>query len=244
VNQLILVKMSKYSMKQSSISGLLLCTLLTILASCTSHQQTLLFLGDSMTAGDGVDAGNAFPALVGQQIKDIRTINQGRSGWSTDTFLDKWDEVEEDFPARADFVFIQLGANDLRVLGHQDSTITICIENMQEILRRLRKNYPDAEIVLMSSPKLDPAAMNEQIRQAGFGASTNEYLSRIGEGYSMIAADNAYNFVDLHRLVPINNTLDGAHLDEGGHKIVANIIIRFLRALMQSKQLSNHENQN
>jgi acyl-CoA thioesterase-1 len=231
-------------MKQTGIWGLLIVVVLIGLASCTDHRQTLLFLGDSTTAGDGVDAKNTFPALVGRQIKDIRTVNQGRSGWTTDTFLDQWDDVVEDFPSRADFVFIQLGANDLRVLGHEDSTISICIENMEEILRRLRKNYPNAEIVLMSSPKLDPAAMNEQIIQAGFGTKTNEYLSRIGEGYSMIAADNAYNFVDLHRLVPINNTYDGAHLDEGGHKIVANIIVRFLRELAQSKQLNNDENQN
>jgi len=236
--------MTKYSMRHFSISGFLFFALLTILASCTDHRQTLLFLVDSITAVDGVESKNTFPALVGQQFKDIRTINQGRSGWSTDTFLDKWDDVEGDFPSRADFIFIQLGANDLRVRGHEDSTITICIENMEEILRRLRKNYPNAEIILMSSPKLDPAAMNEQIRQAGFGAETNEYLSRIGEGYSMVAADNGYSFVDLHRLVPINNTHDGAHLDDGGHKIVANILVRFLRELMQSKQLNNKETQN
>lgn len=226
-------------MKQKSISGLLVFALLIVLTSCTDHRQTLLFLGDSITAGDGVETKNAFPALVGKQIKNIRTVNQGRSGWSTDTFLDRWEDVEEDFPSRADFIFIQLGANDLSLLGHEDSTITICIDNMEEILRRLRKNYPNAEIVLMSSPKLDPTAMNEKIKEAGFGTSTNEYLSRIAEGYSMIAADNACNFVDLHRLVPINNTYDGAHLDEGGHKIVANVIVRFLRELTQSKQLNN-----
>jgi lysophospholipase L1-like esterase len=145
--------------------------------------------------------------------------------------LSKWAEVEGDFPKSADVVFIQLGANDLKIDGHNNKTITTCINNMQRILSRLRNHFPKAEIVLMSSTKIDLAAMNDQTREAGFNEETNIYLSRIAEGYSVIATEYAYNFIDLHRLIPVRNTWDGAHLNENGHEIAAKIIIQFLRKL-------------
>ena len=204
---------------------------LMVLNSCSEPRKTLLFLGDSLTAGDGIDAHRTFPALVERQIHGFRSINQGRSGWSTEDYLRRWDEVEDDFPKTADVVFIQLGANDLRVQGHKNETITTCINNMQVILGRLVDRFPSAEIVLMSSTKVDLDLMNDKIKDTGFGGETNTYLSRIAEGYSIIAIENGYSFVDLHRMVPIRNTWDGAHLSENGHEIAAKTIIQFLRRL-------------
>ena len=228
--------MNFHSMWQKFFSGIIVIGLIIIFTGCTDHRKVILFLGDSITAGDGVDAKYIYPALLERQLGDIKVINQGRPDWSTDSYINKWEEVENEFPSRADIIFIQLGANDLRVHGHNDSTITICMENMKVILKKIRNHFPNAEIVLMSSTKMDPAAMDERMKEVGFGQRTNQYLSRIGEGYSMIASDNYYNFIDLYRLVPMNTTDDGAHLNKNGHQIAANLIIRFLRELMNSKK--------
>ena len=217
-------------------SGLIVIGLIAIFTGCTDQRKTILFLGDSISAGDGVDAKYTYPALLERRLGDIKVINQGRSGWSTDSYIDRWKEVEDEFPSRADIIFIQLGANDLRVHGHNDSTITICMENMKVILKKIRSHFPNAEIVLMSSTKMDPAAMDERMKEVGFGQWTNQYLSRIGEGYFMIASDNYCHFIDLHRLVPMNTTDDGAHLNKNGHQIAANVVIRFLSELMNSKK--------
>lgn len=188
-----------------------------------------------MTLAEDVEPNFTFPALVAQKLDDYKAIDQGRYGWSTESFLQKWDEVERDFPSQAEVVFIQLGTNDLIENGHVDATITSCINNMGMILMKLRHRFPRAEIVLMSSTKVDLAAMDEKIKIAGYGEETNTYLSRIGEGYSMIAAESYFNFIDLNRLVPLRNTSDGIHLNKSGHNIVASVISKFLRELEQSK---------
>jgi len=206
-----------------------------MLTGCSDNDKILLFLGDSLTSGEGEDPELTFPALVDRQFDGYRAISQGRPGWSTDTFLKKWDEVERDFPSHAEVVFIQLGTNDLMENGHEDATITNCINNMEMILQKVRYQFPEAEIVLMSSTIIDHAAMDGRFSEAGFGHITNTYLSRIAAGYSIIAAESDLNFIDLHRLVPLNNTIDGVHLKPTGHNIVANVIAKFLRELQQSK---------
>lgn len=210
--------------------------LMVIFAHCSDQKKKLLFLGDSMTVGDEIDPKYTFTALLDHQIPGINTINLARSGWSTSSYLHRWEEVESDFPSRADFVFIQLGADDIKTYGHNDSTITLCIANMKVIMKKIESHFPSAEIVLMSSTKIDYSNMDQGIKEAGFNASSNTYLSRIAEGYSIIASEKNCNFIDLHRLVPIQNTYDGAHLDKNGHRIVAEVIRRFLRELMLLEQ--------
>ncbi len=209
--------------------------LLSILAGCSDNRKVLLFLGDSLTAAEGMETNFTFPALVAQKFDGYRAINQGSPGLSTGSFLQIWDEVEDEFPSQVEIVFIQLGGNDLLESGHEDATITSCINNMEMVLTKLRHRFPRAEIVLMSSTKIDQDAMNEQIKKIGYGDRTNLYLSRIGEGYSMIAAENRINFIDLYRLIPLRNTSDGIHLNNSGHQIVANVITKFLRELERSK---------
>jgi lysophospholipase L1-like esterase len=223
-------------MKRKYLPSLIVLCLITFLTCCKEQNRTLLFLGDTLTAGEEQGPEYTFPELVAQQLNGFRSLSQGRSDWSTTSYLTRWDEVEEDFPSNADFVFIQLGINDLREGGYNDSTITLCIKNMEEILQRIRSHYPDAEIVLMSSTKIDPSAISEKFAGVGFGDITNSYLSRIAAGYSIIAADNYCNFIDLHRLVPITSTLDGVHLNKNGHRIAAQVILGLLRELMASKQ--------
>ena len=135
---------------------------------CSEQRRTLLFLGDSLTAGDGVDAQRTFTALVERQLHGFRSINQGRSGWSTEAYVNRWEEVEDDFPSSADVVFVQLGADDLRIDGHNNESISTCINNMQVILSRIRKHFPNAEIVIMSGTKVDLTVMSQQIKEAGF----------------------------------------------------------------------------
>ena len=220
-------------MKRNYISSLLLfLSLIAIWTACSDQKKKLLFIGDSIIADDTVDPKYRFPSLIEQQLPGFKTIIQERPGWTTSSFLENWEVVEDDFPSRADLVFIQLGASDLQQLGSNDSTVTHCILNIYEIMERIKHHFPNADLVLMSSTKIDYLVLDTSMEDAGFDERTNEYLSRIGEGYSIIASENECNFIDLHRLVPIKSTYDGVHLNKNGHKIVADVILRFLREYM------------
>jgi lysophospholipase L1-like esterase len=229
-----------YFIKRCSWQALLLLPgIIIMLESCSDRQQTLLFVGNSMTAGDAVDPKDKYPALIERQLPDYNIVTQERATWASSDYLQNWEEVVDDFPSRADFVFIQLGANELRKYGHSDTTISNCIENIKMIAERIKIYFPKAEIVLMSNLKIDYSAIDQHTEMSGFSELTNFYLSSIGEGYSMISYDNKYNFIDLHRQVPIKSTHDGVNLDNNGHSIVANIILGFLRKYQQANQGKN-----
>ena len=217
----------------------LFITLAIVSGSCEDDRRTMLFLGDSLTSGAGLDEKHAFPALVNQQIPEFRVLNQGRPGETTNGFLKNWENIEDDFPARADIVFIQLGANDLAQNGVAQSSVTNCINNMETILFRLERRFPQAKIVLMSSTKIDWSAVSQNVKDEKYDPEFNGYLSRIAAGYAIIAKNNGYSFVDLNRTVPMGNTLDGAHLSKSGHKVAAKVIMNFLRLLLAEDPLDS-----
>ena len=214
-------------------------TLFYFFGSCSDNRPTLLFLGDSLTSGYGVKEKFAFPALIEQQLPEFRVLNQGRPGATTSSFLQNWEEIKDDFPSRADIVFIQLGANDLARNGVTQSTVTNCINNMETILFRLDRQFPKAKIVLMSSTKIDWSAVSQGVQDEKYNPEFNSYLSRIAAGYAIVAGDNGYSFVDLHRTVPLGNTLDGAHLNKNGHQVAAKVIVSFLRLLLAEDPLES-----
>jgi len=222
-------------MTYTVLRRLFLFSLVLVLSKCSEPEDTLLFVGDSMT-GDKVDQESTFTALLDRRLNGYRIVDQGTPEWTTDSFLEKYEDIVSDFPSGTRFVFIQLGINDLRTNGENPSTITNCINNIQQIILKIKNSYPEAEIVLLSNTKINYDAMDQGLKDQGYTRKTNEYLSQIAEGYSILAANNNCNFIDLHRQVPIQSTYDGLHLNKNGHNIVADIINRFMREWMRVHQ--------
>lgn len=222
-------------MNYTVLQRLFLISLIIVLSKCSEPKDALLFVGDSMT-GQNIDQQYTFTALLERQMKNYRIVDQGKSGWTTDSFLEAWDETASDFPSGTKFIFIQLGINDLIVNGHNESTITNCMNNMQMLIAKIKNDFPGAEIVLLSNTRIDFGNMDPKMKSKGFDPFTNEYLSQIAEGYSIIAAESKSNFLDLHRQVPPTSTIDGLHLNKNGHNIVASIISKFMREWMRVNQ--------
>lgn len=202
-----------------------------IQVSIAQNSGEILFVGDSFTAGKGIEKTNTFVYLVGEKLNNTETINQGRSGWPTSAYLRRWEEVAESLPKSAARVFIQLGGNDLRVDGHSKETIAKCRKNMEEIVDRLQSVLPSTKIVLMSSVKVEDAKLTDKIREAGFGKYSNKYLKRIGKTYQQLAKEKGLGYLDLIAELPKENTYDGVHLNEVGHKVVARIILDYLKKI-------------
>lgn len=74
---------------------------------------TLLALGDSLTAGLGLDASQAFPAQLEKALRnrghDVSVINAGVSG---DTALQGAERLDWALTPEVDGVLVELGAND------------------------------------------------------------------------------------------------------------------------------------
>jgi acyl-CoA thioesterase-1 len=185
--------------------------------------QTVLFFGDSLTAGYGLDPAQAFPALIQAKITahgwDFQVINAGLSGETTAGGLRRIDWVLQ----RPIAVFVlALGANDgLRGLPLADAK-----RNLQAIIDRTRDKYPRVKIVL-----------------AGMQVPTNlgrEYTTGFRTMFPALAAAN--NATQLPFLlegvggVPALNLPDGIHPNPAGHKIIAENVWQVLEPLLRSLQ--------
>ena len=105
----------------------------------------VLFLGTSLTAGYGLAADQAYPALVQQRIDaanlNFRVVNAGVSGDTSAGGLRRLDWLLQ-LPIAV--LIVELGANDmLRGLD-----VDALRENLAEILRRTRAIHPDAHFVI------------------------------------------------------------------------------------------------
>jgi len=107
--------------------------------------KTILCFGNSLTAGHGLDEGDAWPTLLQQRIdslqKDYVVINAGLSGETTSGGLNRIDWV---LKQKVDVFFLELGANDMLRGLSVDKTR----ENLDAILTRVHDKYPNIPMVL------------------------------------------------------------------------------------------------
>src|ERR1700733_9886701 len=92
---------------------ILSCGYLSAASQPPAHKNTVLFLGDSLTAGYGVVAEEAYPSLLQERWKKeglpFEVRNAGVSGSTTAGALENLDWTLTD---DVRVVFLELGAND------------------------------------------------------------------------------------------------------------------------------------
>lgn len=109
--------------------------------------RTLVFFGDSLTAGYGLDdpTSESYPALVQQRIDESRrpwrVVNAGLSGETSSGGLRRIDWV---LRQPVDVFVLALGAND----GLRGLEPAVTAANLQAIVDRVRTKYPSARIVI------------------------------------------------------------------------------------------------
>lgn len=110
----------------------------------------IVAFGDSLTAGLGVNAHEAYPALLERKIKEMgytfRVINAGVSGETTAGGVRRIEWVLRNQP---DIVILELGANDgLRGLSLQQMK-----KNLSKIIERLQREKVK---ILLAGMKIPP----------------------------------------------------------------------------------------
>lgn len=111
-----------------------------------SALRPIVFIGDSITAGYGLDPDEAYPALIQEKINaaelPYRVINAGVSGDTTSGGLRRVDwALRGSEPA---LVVIALGGND----GLRGVPVEQTRENLRSMIDRIRERHPDALISL------------------------------------------------------------------------------------------------
>jgi len=181
--------------------------------------RTILFFGDSITAGSGLDPDEAFPALIQKKIDETgrpwRVVNAGLSGETTAGGLRRLDWI---LRQPVDIFVIELGGNDgLRGIPPETSRA-----NLQTMIERIRAKHPRVTIVL-----------------AGMQMPTNmgpDYTRRFAAMYPELAEKNQTTIIPflLEGVggVASLNQADGIHPTAAGHQIVADTVWRTLQPLL------------
>jgi acyl-CoA thioesterase-1 len=181
----------------------------------------IVFFGDSLTAGYGVDPAQAYPALLGERIReaglDFDVINAGLSGETTAAGARRVDWILR----RPVAVFVlALGGNDgLRGVPPEETEA-----NLRRIVAAVRAKQPDARIVLtgmQSPPNMGP-----------------EFTEAFREVFPRVAADLGLPLVPflLEGVggVPEMNLPDGIHPNPEGHVLIAEEVWRVLEPVLRS----------
>lgn len=112
-----------------------------------NNAKTILFFGDSLTAGYGLDdpATEAYPSVIQEKIDSLKlpykVINGGLSGETSAGGLGRIDWL---LKQNIDVFILELGANDgLRGLQTDETE-----KNLQAIIDKVKAKYPKARLVL------------------------------------------------------------------------------------------------
>ena len=196
---------------------------LTVIASFASGQNrpgVILFYGDSLTAGYGLDdpTVTAFPALIEAKLEaagnDTRVVNAGLSGETSSGGLRRIDWVLRQ-PVHV-FV-LELGAND----GLRGLPLDLLEANLQKIIDRVRAKNPDSHLVL--------AGMQMPTSMGG-------YADEFAQVYPRLAAANDAILIPflLEGVggVAEMNQADAIHPNAGGHAAIAETVWPYLQPLV------------
>ncbi len=108
--------------------------------------KTILFFGNSLTAGYGLDPSEAFPSLIQQRIDSLelpyKAINAGNSG---ETSAGGKNRIDWLLKQKVDVFVLELGAND----GLRGIPVAETSKNLQAIIDKVKAKYPEAKMVLL-----------------------------------------------------------------------------------------------
>ncbi len=173
-----------------------------------SESGVILFFGNSLTAGMGLDPNEAFPAVIQQKIDSLNlpyeVVNAGLSGETTAAGKNRVNWV---LSQEVTVFVLELGANDgLRGIPLEETR-----KNLQEIIDTVREKNPDTEIILAGMQI--PPNMGQ------------EYTSEFRNIFPELAEKNDVHLISflLEDVAgnPELNQGDGIHPTAEGQKILA-----------------------
>lgn len=185
--------------------------------------KTVLFFGDSLTAGYGLDdpASDAYPSVVQEKIREAKlpytVVNAGNSGETSAGGRGRIDWV---LKQKVDVFVLELGANDgLRGIAVSETT-----HNLQAIVDKVKAKYPNAKLVLTGMQI--PPSMG-----ADYAKDFKAIFPKLAEKNKMALVPFLLDKVGGN---PKLNQGDGIHPTKEGAKIVAGNVWAVLKDVLKA----------
>lgn len=182
-------------------------------------RKTIIFYGNSLTAGYGLAQENAFPAVVAELIeesgKKYKVVNAGVSGETSSGGLTRIDWI---LKQHIDIFILELGAND----GLRGIPTKKTIENLLGIIDKLKSTYPDCKIIIAGM--MVPPNMGQDYANK-FAGIYSEIVKSTNAAFIPFLLEGVAGDPDL-------NLPDGIHPNSEGHKIVAKNVMAVLEPFL------------
>jgi acyl-CoA thioesterase-1 len=177
----------------------------------------IVFLGDSLTAGLGLPAEQAVPALIEKRLQDegydYIVVNAGVSG---DTSAGGLNRLDWSLEGDVKVLVIELGAND----GLRGLPVANMKRNLAEIIGRTQSRGIRVVLTGMEAPP-------------NFGVV---YTSEFRDAYRQLAREHDVIFVPFYLEgvagIPALNQPDGIHPNAEGARVVERTLWRALEPLL------------
>ena len=192
--------------------------LLSVAAGEARGEGVVVALGDSLTAGLGVGADEAFPARLQARLRaegyDYRVVNAGVSG---DTTAGGLRRVDWALRAHPDVVIVALGAND----GLRGQSPPAIRANLEEIVARLQAAGVRVLLVGMRLPPNYGAEYTKEFEAVFPAVARRAKITLMPFLLDGVAAD------------PRLNQADGIHPTAAGQQMIADRLWPYLRPLLR-----------
>jgi acyl-CoA thioesterase-1 len=198
-------------MVRMSVKPLLFALVLSFSSPLLAAERLLVCLGDSLTAGYGLDEGQAYPALLEKALQPRwRVVNAGVSGDTSAGGLKRLDWVLRSQP---DAVLVALGANDgLRGLDPQATEA-----NLMEAVKKIKASGAQPYLAGLDLPTNLGAGYRRQFKAVYPRVAKALGVPLLGFLLKGVGGE------------PALNQADGMHPNEAGQIKVAAHVLAFLK---------------
>jgi acyl-CoA thioesterase-1 len=189
-------------------------------ARTASARPRIVFLGDSLTAGYGLERNESVPSLIQGRLDaegyGYEVVNAGVSG---DTSAGGLSRLEWSLEGDVDVLVIELGAND----GLRGVPVNAMKHNLDEIIRRAKGRGITVLLTGMEAPP-------------NYGAA---YTSEFRRVFADLAREHRVAFIPFYLQgvagIPALNIADGMHPNPAGARIVEATVWRALEPLLEKR---------
>lgn len=209
-----------------------------LLESCTIDfsDKKIACLGDSITeAANLSDMENyqqySYPTYLAEILGAKEVVNLGIGGSSLgrywqDAFVERYREIPED----TDIIFVMGGTNDgfclhtENVGNFEERLPRTLIGDLDELMRGLKADYPDAEVVFVTPlPNVLHDMLRSERPQLLSQRVVVDTMIRLAHEYGFDVIDlYDSNFLDSHDAAVISNYVpDGVHCNPEGYRLLA-----------------------
>ena len=186
-----------------------------------ASEKVIVFFGNSLTAGYGIDPDDAFPALIQKRLDSLgynyKVVDAGVSGETTASGLTRVNWVLDQSP---DIFILELGGND----GLRGIPLDETRKNLAQMIDLVRDQNSDTKVILagMMIPPNMGQKYTEEFRTIFPDLSKEKDVALIPFLLENVGGEPDLNLPDM------------IHPNEEGHKVVAGNVWEILKPLLQN----------